>query len=156
MANFQQAFNLGLRASEEAALSRKAVDAVFEEFARQVLEASGGAIKVVMRSVGSMEGTASAWLGLPSMSPLPGFEGNALVASVTVGNTKHPRDFCRYDVAPAGYPVVLRYANVIDHCHDKGALERGLESLLAAPQTGDVLRQLLQFAQTPPPPDQTP
>jgi hypothetical protein len=168
MANFQNAFNLGLRASEEAALAQKEIKDVLVEFARQVQEASQGAIKITQgrarRMVRWQQFVYDTNLDEPpdeiydlDLGTVPDSKLVPVLCAELVGDrVTQVHVLCDYEIAPAGYPVVLRYANVVDHCHDKVSLERGLESLLAAPQTGDKLRQLLQFASPPADPGSAP
>lgn len=156
MANFQNAFKLGLQASEEAAFARQEINAVLDEFAKQVREASQGSIKIerttAPREIRALKTVYHLGLGtIPDYKTVP-----VLVASAADGQATPVHVLCDYELAPAGYPVVLRYADVVDHCRDRQSLELGLETLLAAPQTGDKLRQLLQFVKVPAPPDPAP
>ena len=154
MADFQSAFKQGLRASEEAGLARKEIEGVFDEFARQVSAASGQRIRVERQQVRRESGAKRTFYDIASGVRRDYETASVLVASAAGSKSSH--ELCEYELSPAGYPVVLRYADVIDECLRKQSLEEGLENLLAAPQTGDKLRQLLQFAPPPADPDPAP
>lgn len=153
MADFQSAFKLGLQASEQAGLARNQIETVFDEFARQVSEASRGAIAVERQTVRQAIKAKKSIYDLAA-GILPDYKLVNVLKALAVGS-KASQELCEYELSPAGYPVELRYADVTEDCHSKKSLEDGLVSLLAAPQTGDKLRALLQ-ARPPAPGDPEP
>ena len=138
MADFREAFLQGLAAYEEAEQARKEIFGLLDEFAEQVHQASNGRVRIERTSVKARE-------KLPLASDYHNREYEAIVALGSSGDERE--ELCEYSLAERGYPVTLRYAKEDVRCHDGQALERGLQKLLAHPQTGGKLRRLLEGAQ---------
>lgn len=149
MANFQNAFKQGLRASADADVARKEIYAVLNEFARQVAEASQDAIKIKRATVRRPIKAKRTIYDLAT-GGLRDYKTVRVINAHAAGSSRS-QELCEYELSPSGYPIELRYDHVVEECRSKKSLEDGLESLLAAPQTGDKLRRLLEEPASAPP-----
>jgi NurA-like 5'-3' nuclease len=148
MADFQKAFRQGLEAYEDAERARKEIFGLFDEFAEQVEQASTGRVRI-KRDKGT-EDTVDApssygmvEFGKP-MVPVARVRTREYEAIVALGSPGEAREeLCEYELGERGYPVTLRYAREDVRCHDGEALERGLQKLLAHPETGGKLQRLM-------------
>ena len=131
MASFQDAFHKGLEAYESADRARREILSVFEECAKQVSTASGGAI-VLSREPKSR--------GTEGQESYQALMARPMGAPETMG-----LELGEYKLSPHGYPVSLVYAGVDEYCHDKPSLEQALVELLGHPVTGGKLRRLMDL-----------
>ncbi|WP_257461870.1 hypothetical protein [Archangium lipolyticum] len=145
MTSFQDAFHKGLEAYESADRARKEIFAVFDDCAKQVSAASGGAISLSYREK-SRERRGNKTIADVVTGVLPTYESyEALEARIADGTQSGAVELCEYKLSPRGYPVSIAYADVHEYCHDKPSLEQALVDLLGHPVTGGVLRQLMDL-----------
>lgn len=142
MASFQDAFQKGLEAYDSAARAKAEIFSVFDDCAKQVGAASGGAIVLSREWVRNPVEEEKATL----LSALPSYRSyEALVARMAGEPKSKGEELCEYKLAYHGYPVSLVYADVDEYCHDKQGLERALIHLLGHPTTGGKLRRLMEL-----------
>jgi hypothetical protein len=147
MADYRNSFRAGLDAYNDAERARQEVSEVFEEFARDVRDGSGG-------HIGIQRGRARLVLGrhvliTPMVAMQRGFDPSArqdeesLVLAATGHNGQDVEILCEYSLGERGYPVKLIYGRRNVTCHDRESLEKGLQDLLEHPETGGKLRRLM-------------
>jgi hypothetical protein len=144
MADFRKAFRSGLDAYNDAERARKEIFGLFDEFAAQIHEESHGRVRIE-RTPRSQAVPIYGSSRSPTLSARPG-EGmrtRGYDAIVATGPSGQLEELCEYALGERGYPVNLRYAREDVRCHDREALEIGLQKLLAHPETGGKLQRLM-------------
>ncbi|HEX8434503.1 hypothetical protein [Archangium sp.] len=143
MASFQDAFHKGLEAYDSADRARKEIAAVFDDCAKQVSAASGGAIVLSRESTSRVREEAAHAVVLGGFAVRESYQ--ALMARLVSEPNSSGEELCEYKLAYHGYPVAIVYADVDEYCHDKQSLERALVELLGHPTTGGKLRRLMDL-----------
>lgn len=137
MADFREAFQLGIQAHNAAERARQEIFGLLDEFAAQIHEVSNGQVRIER---------AKREVLVPGENFTRKPRSYDAIAAIDSSGKKE-EELCEYSLEERGYPVTLRYANDYVRCHDREALEQALLKLLAHPETGGKLQRLMDHEQ---------
>lgn len=163
MAKFQDALRKGLEAYAVVKKTRDEISSVLGDFQIQIAESVPGLQVSLAQSKKEIPKRSETIIESPSL--LDSVVGGANAASrkrtiipqteyrtydcikISPTGRNHPSiEICEYEVSPAGYPVLLRYAKEYESCNDRISLENGLERMLTHPDIGEKFQRMLAVA----------
>lgn len=145
MPDYRKSLEAGFKAHAVAEQATKEIFEVFDDFARQVHEASNQLVRVEREE--RTERTPSYSIEQLIQKPLMAFDPSAHherhYEAIVAMAQNDSEELCEYALGELGYPVRLLYARKSVRCHDRAALESGLQDLLEHPETAGRLRRLM-------------
>ncbi len=153
MSDFFKAFELGVKAANDAAANVSEIHGVFSELGKQLENFSGGTLKLVRGSkeVPLESSTYDPFSPIANSMMSSAFNvlvkkrtKNCLFIKLDGEETLHEVSF--FEISKTGYPISLSFSGKSIACHDKVGLEEALRELFSHPDTGKIINRLIARA----------
>ncbi|ASV35300.1 hypothetical protein CI807_03580 [Pseudomonas sp. NS1(2017)] len=140
MVNFIDSFNQGMSAAQKAIANKDEIDSVIDALSEQLLQASGGKIKI---SIAEKATPLFAMFAASAEDLLARRKRWSVVASNPLASYQ-PKELAEWKFDENGYPCRLITTETEMFCEDREALEDALNKLLSAPGTGKKLKAVME------------
>ncbi len=161
MANFAEAYKLGLNAANKAKKSKEEINQIFYELKKQILEATDGKISVMRTrlpdppKLGIISPLKRRVLGMTESSSSYIRELHEINSQIDEKEIQHwaiaaenllvknsEKELARWSQDRGGYPCKIILDSKTMYCEDKVGLENALTKLLSDPVVGETLYRL--------------
>ena len=140
MPDYGEAFQEGLKAARDAEGARTEISAILDEFTKQVLQNSGGKLRIGTAAPGEIRGPSDSLLeGAPKGQTL------VLFAENPEAKSSPKRGLAGWSGSSGGYPCRVSWGYQVHLAEDREGLERVLDSLLRDPAIGQKLQGLMDL-----------